>query len=280
MEMQESKSQYLLNEKFKNMICNFPDYKEKLNIENITCAVKWIYYGVESEDLPVATEIFRSSFIKIVKELLEDERIAAVCNCVGDLLIECYKKFIECMEIFWFGVDSIANVNSDIQNPLSKEMFEIIERDGEIVYPIFSKKCSNRKKKKTEETEIREIQTFNLKTPSQVLKFEYCRMKKTGYTLKKCANCGRYFFTKNKRTIFCENPSPQDINKNCKVIGPQIRRKKKIESDVEEKEFYSEYASLTVAAKRARDGGWDDKFFYEKRRKLLERHKQKNKKNE
>ena len=161
------------------------------------------------------------------------------------------------MGIFWFGVDSLANVNSNIEDPLSEEMVSLIKKDADRMYPVFGKKCSNRRVKKTEEYEVREWTTFNIKMPIQVLEFEYCRLRKTGNFLKKCANCERYFIAKNRKMIFCENPSPQNSNRNCKEIGPQIRRQQK-----------------RMAAKRARDKGESDDHFYDEMRRLSEEHKE------
>ena len=157
--------------------------------------------------------------------------------------MKCYQKFSECMGIFWFGVDSLANVNSNIEDPLSEEMVALIKKDADRMYPVFGKKCSNRRVKKTEEYEVREWTTFNIKMPIQVLEFEYCRMRKTGNLLKKCANCERYFIAENRKMIFCENPSPQNSNRNCKEIGPQIRRQQKRKTDMEEKQYHRDYTS-------------------------------------
>lgn len=188
--------------------------------------------------------------------------------------MKCYQKFSECMGIFWFGVDSLANVNSNIEDPLSEEMVALIKKDADRMYPVFGKKCSNRRVKKTEEYEVREWTTFNIKMPIQVLEFEYCRMRKTGNFLKKCANCERYFIAKNRKMIFCENLSPQNSNRNCKEIGPQIRRQQKRKTDMEEKQYHRDYTSKAMAAKRARDKGESDDHFYDEMRRLSEAHKE------
>lgn len=122
-----------------------------------------------SEDLPVLTEIFRRCFSGMIKEPLEDKQIIVGCNCVGDFMIEVYKRFIEYVKGFWIGVESLANTNSNIEDSLSQEMTEILKEVCDKVYPLFSKKCSNQRRKKTGGLEIREIETHNLKTPMQVL---------------------------------------------------------------------------------------------------------------
>ena len=274
LEMAKEETRYLLIEKLKNMIHSFPDYTTSLNVESVTNALRWLYGTVECEDLPVATEIFRSCYSEIIKMILEDERAVIECNCVGDFLMKCYQKFSESMGIFWFGVDSLANVNSNIEDPLSEKMVALIKKDADRMYPVLGKKCSNRRVKKTKEYEVREWTTFNIKMPIQVLEFEYCRMRKTGNLLKKCANCERYFIAKNRKMIFCENPSPQNLNRNCKEIGPQIRRQQKRKTDMEEKQYHRDYTSKAMAAKRARDKGESDDHFYDEMRRLSEAHKE------
>ena len=272
-EMVREETKYLLTEKLKNMIRAFPDYTTVLNVESITDAVRWLYDTVESEDLPIATEIFRSCYSEIVKMMLEDEKTVIEGMCIGDFLINSYQKFSEYMGMFWFGVDSIATVNSNIKDSLSDEMVALIKKDADEVYPVWGKKCSSRRVKKTEEYEIREWMTFNIKMPIQILEFEYCRMRKTGNLLKKCANCGRYFMVKNRKKIFCNNPSPQNPDRSCKEIGPQIRRQRKRETDMIEKQYHRDYTNKAMAAKRARDMGECDKHFYNEMRRLSEEHK-------
>lgn len=261
LEMVREETKYLVTEKLRNMIHIFPDYSTVLNVESITDAMRWLYGTVVSEDLPVATEIFRSCYSEIIKLMLEDEKTVNECNCIGDFLVKGYQKFSECMGIFWFGMDSLACVNSNIEDPLSEEMFALIKKDADRIYPVLSKKCSNRRVKKIEEYEIREKITFNIKMPIQILEFEYCRMRKTGNLLKKCANCGRYFVAKNRKIIFCDNPSPQNPDRTCRAIGPQIRRQQKRETDMIEKQYHRDYTSKAMAAKRARDKGESDDYF-------------------
>lgn len=274
LEMAGKEAENLLTNTLRTMICSFPDYTAALNIESITDGVRWLYGTVASEDLPIATEIFRSSYSEIVKMMLEDERTVIECNCVGDFLEKCYQKFVECMEVFWIGVDSLAKVNSNIEDPLSEEMVTLIKKDADRMYPVFGKKCSNRRVKKTEQYEVREWTTFNIKMPIQVLEFEYCRMRKTGNLLKKCANCKRYFVAKNRKMIFCNNPSPEKQDRSCKEIGPQIRRKQKRETDMREKQYHRDYTSKAMAAKRARDKGENDDHFYDEMRRVSEEYKE------
>ena len=40
---------------------------------------------------------------------------------------------------FWFGVDSLANVNSNIEDPLSEEMVALIKKDADRMYPVLGK---------------------------------------------------------------------------------------------------------------------------------------------
>lgn len=148
LEMVGEEAKYFLTEKLRNMIYNFPDYTIALNVDSIRDAVRWLYGTVTSEDLPIVTGIFRSSYSEIVKMMLEDEKVVIECNCIGDFFIKGYQKFSEYMGIFCFGVDSLANVNSNIEDPLSEEMFALVKKDADRMYPVLGKKCSNRRVKK------------------------------------------------------------------------------------------------------------------------------------
>lgn len=78
---------------------------------------------------------------------------------------------------------------------------------------------------------------------------------------------------KNRKKIFCNNPSPQNSNRSCKEIGSQIRRQQKRETDIVEKQYHRDYTSKAMAAKRARDKGESDNHFYDEMKRLSEEHK-------
>ena len=103
LEMVREETKYLLTEKLRNMIRSFPDYTTFLNIESITDAFKWLCGTVESEDLPVATEIFRSSYSEIIKMMLKDEKTVMECGCVGDFLVKCIKSLTNAWGYFGLG---------------------------------------------------------------------------------------------------------------------------------------------------------------------------------
>ncbi len=262
MEMTGDEAEYLLIEKLNNMIKIFPEYQADLNIESITDAFGWIYETVVSEELPVLTEIFRGCFSGLIKELLEDKEIIVNCTCVGEFMMETYKRFIEYMRGFWLGVEAIANTNSDIEDSLSQEMTEVLKETCDKVYPLFCKKCSNQRKKKTGEIEIREIETYNLKTPIQILIFEYSRMRKTGHYLKKCANCCQYFVPEGRKdTIFCNRLFWQDSGRTCREIGAQVRRQKKIKNDPVERNHQRKISRIRMNIRRGERRGDDVKKY-------------------
>lgn len=52
------------------------------------------------------------------------------------------------------------------------------------------------------------------------------------YVPKKCDNCGKYFLNKGgKYNNYCENPSPQDIEKTCRDVGAASRYQDKCKTD-------------------------------------------------
>lgn len=68
---------------------------------------KVLYYILKMvKDGKSANTMFNIEGSKIVKMMLEDEKVVIECNCIGDFLIKSYQKFSEYMGIFWFGVDS------------------------------------------------------------------------------------------------------------------------------------------------------------------------------
>ena len=43
--------------------------------------------------------------------------------------------------------------------------------------------------------------------------------------IKKCKNCGKYFIPNNKQ-VYCDNPSPQNPNKTCRLLTDDMRNNK------------------------------------------------------
>lgn len=63
--------------------------------------------------------------------------------------------------------------------------------------------------------------------------FEYVHMKQAGAKIMRCQNpeCGKFFIAQRSTAKFCPYPSPQDPERSCKLLYPQILYKKKKESD-------------------------------------------------
>ena len=67
----------------------------------------------------------------------------------------------------------------------------------------------------------------------------------------KCRNCNNYFVPVGRAdAVYCGYPSPQDGNKDCRDIGAQATRTKKMKNDVVTQEYRRLYMRLTMGIKR------------------------------
>lgn len=263
-EMISDEAYSLTVEKSKRMIRCFPGYQMDITVNSVTDAFRWLYEAVEDESLPVATELFRSLFSKIIKCSLADEGIIMSCKNVGELMDKCYEQYYEHMEVFSMYVMALAASNSQKADRMAVEFYQIADRWRS----AYQKDCKVKEKK----TEVI-FETSSIVTPIELLIFEYWRMYKNKRILKECENCGRFFIPKGRNdTIYCFKPSPQDPEKTCSEIGAQESRKRKRESDPIEQDYHRNYSRQNMNAKRARDRGEDYLPYLKKEQEIAEQH--------
>ena len=263
-EMISDEAYSLTVEKSKRMIRCFPGYQMDITVSSVTDAFRWLYEVVEDESLPVATELFRSLFSKIIKCSLADEDIIMSCKNVGDLMDKCYERYYEHMEMFSIYVSALVASNSQKADRMAVEFYQIADR-----WRLAYQRDCKVKEKKTEVI----FETSSIVTPIELLIFEYWRMYKTKRILKECENCGRFFIPKGRNdTIYCFKPSLQDPEKTCSEIGAQERRKRKRESDPTEQDYHRNYSRQNMNAKRARDRGEDYLPYLKKEQAIVEQH--------
>lgn len=75
-----------------------------------------------------------------------------------------------------------------------------------------------------------------------------------GEAIKLCKNCGKYFYpAKRSDAIYCDNTSPQDPKKTCKVYGAAATRAQKEKEDEATGLYRKVYMSKQMLAKRNPD---------------------------
>ena len=156
-----------------NMIKVFPDYYENMTVDSITNGFKWLYGTIEDENLPVATELFRSSFNEAIESVLERTNPGDTNRTVGDFFIECYDEYLDNIFAFIEFLESIAACASDMADDRQKEIAKLFINSAEDLFTAYTKKCSVRHKNGNVTVETHQISNL-----LQLLTFEYCRLKK------------------------------------------------------------------------------------------------------
>lgn len=242
---------YMITEKVEHMIKCFPDYQVEFSADSITAGFQWLYGTIEDEELPVATELFRSYFNEVIHDTLDQMPSTDTYSCVGAFFMECFQIYMEHMSSFSLFVDALSADESGSTDDFDKICASVFRGVAEELYEEYRKKCSVRRKR-----DKVSVTTHRITNPIQLLTFEYCRMKKNNKVLKQCANCGRYFIPKVRNdAVYCFAPSPQNPSKPCLEVGPQIARIERRRSDPVESKHNRNYSKFAMAAKRARDAG-------------------------
>ena len=249
---------YLLTDKVENMIKAFPDYEVALTPESITACFKWLYETVEDENLPVVTELFRSGFSDILRDMLGHVNSVDALNCVGDFFMVCYEDFFSQIQTFAVFVDCISAYASGNADDFQKEVAEAFVITEENYDEYYAQKCNVRHIK----GQVC-VKTHNITNLLQLLVFEICRLKKEGKILKQCANCGRYFIpVKRRDSIYCHEQSPQKPEKLCCEIGPQIKRIERRKNNPNEHNYHNSTCRLHNAIRRAKKNEDVDTRYY------------------
>lgn len=242
---------YLTTEKVLNMIRAYPGYDTPLTSEGLNDGFSWLYCAIDDDELPIATEVFRSSFGEAINVVSHAEGADVNYRTVGAFLEACYKEFIRHEQSFAAFFDAIAADASGIADDFQAGLAEIFKEAADELYEGYTRKCSVRRKDGNVS-----VETHGISNTIQLLTFEYCRLKKEGKVVKVCANCGRYFIPLNRRdAIYCQAPSPQDPSRSCREVGAQAKRAEKRSRDPLEREYHNTRTRLNMAVKRARDNG-------------------------
>lgn len=245
---------YMLTEKVENMIKAFPDRQKPATGDSITDGFKWLYGTIEDDELPVATELFRSSFNDAIRQTVSEMESAEEYTTAEDFFMECYAVYIDHLKTFCVFVQAIAANASSIADDFQRVVAEMLISSADDLYDSYTKKCSVRR----EEGHI-SVETVPITNFLQLLAYEYCRMKKSRKAIKECANCGRLFIPPGRvDSIYCPLPAPGYPGKSCKDIGGQLRRAQKRRSDPKEHAHHNTICRLHNVVRRAKENGNSD----------------------
>lgn len=92
---------------------------------------------------------------------------------------------------------------------------------------------------------------YSINSSLSLIIFEMAHAIDTEAKIVKCRNCNNYFVPVGRAdSMYCGYPSPQDVNKDCRDIGAQATRTRKMKNDVVTQEYRRLYMRLTMGIKR------------------------------
>lgn len=238
-----------VTEKVMQAIQALPEYHEELSLDEATETCVKLLHSVSYEPYPAAAELFRCSFRKAFVDVYNDPALYEDCTCLGDFFMLVYAEYNDSMEGFALLVEAIAANESGTADELDREFAAEFLEIADGLYDSYSKKTNVRNK-----NGMVHLNTYLITNTTELLIFEYTRLKKKNKVIKQCVNCKRYFIPKGRKdAMYCFLPSPQNPDKTCAEIGPQLARIERRRSDPLEREHNRIYSQLSMAAKRARE---------------------------
>lgn len=245
---------YTITENVAEIIRTLQNYKEKLTVQSVAEMCVLLYHAIEDEPYPVAAELFRCSFTKALFDISDQPALYEDCTCLGDFLMKVYAEYNDNMEGFALLVEAIAADASGMADDLDRELAAEFLGIADGLYASYTKKTNVRTKK-----DAVHLNTYLITSTTELLIFEYSRLKKKNKIIKQCKNCNRYFIPKGRKdATYCFLPSPQNPDKTCAEIGPQLARIERRRSDPLEREHNRRYSQLAMAARRARENKCKD----------------------
>ncbi len=95
---------------------------------------------------------------------------------------------------------------------------------------------------------------YTIKSSMSLILFEAAHAMAANTKFVKCKNCGNYFVPVGRAdSLYCGYPSPQDETKECRDVGANATRAKKMKNDVLTQEYRRLYMRLKMALKRHPD---------------------------
>lgn len=95
---------------------------------------------------------------------------------------------------------------------------------------------------------------YTIKSSISLILFEAAHAMDANTKFVKCKNCGNYFVPVGRSdSVYCGYPAPQDETKECRDVGANVTRVKKMKNDVLTKEYRRLYMRLKMAVKRHPD---------------------------
>ena len=275
-ELSTDEAMHLLTEKAENMIRLYPGRDEPLSVDSITDGFQWLYGTVQDDDLPITTELFRSSFNEVIQHIGRIPTVYSAYKTTGEFFDACYAEHLERISLFAALLETLAAAESNTANDLQKALADDFRDSADSLYEEYSKSCHHRSR--NGHTTIETYQVTNL---FQVLYLEYCRLKRAKKVIKCCANCGRLFVPAHRKdTKYCSSPAPQNPEKACSAIGRQAAYNARIRKSPGKREHKNRCSQLSMAAKRAEDNGDIDIADYFRTQLADERKKMKNREKE
>lgn len=95
---------------------------------------------------------------------------------------------------------------------------------------------------------------YTIKSSMSLILFEAAHAMDAKTKFVKCKNCGNYFVPVGRSdSVYCRYPSPQDETKECREVGANATRAKKMKNDTLTQEYRRLYMRLKMAIKRHPD---------------------------
>lgn len=141
--------------------------------------------------------------------------------------------------------------------PLKKLMFSIYDnaksKKEKLTDTDFYQKILNETNTLNNKGGIIYLKSYEINNLKDILSIYFNFFIQENICIRKCANCGKYFIPVNRTDEkYCDNPSPQNLNKTCKEYGAKKIYRDKLNSNEVKKAHYTTSQFFRMKIKRAK----------------------------
>ena len=271
----------MVNEDLLSAIRDFPGYGQPLTKDGAARGIEWVQ-ALSFHDKPVSTGMFRCLFQEAqedadsclwmgqegrrdkyqedIKNLLKTTpflpfrgREIRLETC-GDYLASCFINYVSKIDDFRTAFNALVLENSGNSDEWagkyadrSKEVFENLCRLQNMGCRVMYSSDVDRY-----------VTVYQIRNLWALLAIEYSHMQETGSVIRKCGNCGRLFIPERRSDEkYCSFPLAKDPGKTCRDVGAEKTFRRKVDGDRMLKAYRRESARISMAIKRAKEGGDD-----------------------
>lgn len=219
------KKDTILQKEYIDTLKNYEIIKQKNNDSNLLKLLK------ENVDRTKTRFKSKELILNIIKENIDF--LKAHINTIDTYILK-EKKKLKQAELFLTDTLEISSHKQEFYYQEKNNLRNIKSLSENLKRKYSNKVYLEKFSKIFENPSLEYVYTYDISSFREFFNVYFNEIEQDKIVIKKCKNCGKYFIPNNNQK-YCDNPSPQNNNKTCKLLSNELKKK--------QDEMYSIYRS-------------------------------------